>query len=103
VCSSDLKIGRVASRALDGAPYEALLVLDAVLGLTNVAQARSFNAAIPMSGLVLAKLDSSAKGGAVVAVESEIDVPAKLAGVGETIEDLVPFDADAFIRAIFEA
>lgn len=96
------KIGRVASKALDGAPYESLLVLDAVLGLTNLVQAREFNKAIPMTGLVLAKLDGSAKGGAAIAIESELDVPAKLAGVGEGIDDLVPFDAPAFVRAIFD-
>ena len=95
------KIGRVTVKALDGAPYESLLVLDAVLGLTNLAQAREFNKAIPMTGLVLAKLDSSAKGGAIIAIESELDVPAKLAGVGETIDDLVPFDPESFVRAIF--
>lgn len=96
------KIGRVASKAMDGAPYESLLVLDAVLGLTNLVQAREFNKAIPMTGLVLAKLDGSAKGGAAIAIESELDVPAKLAGVGEGVDDLVPFDAPAFVRAIFE-
>ena len=97
------KIGRVTSRALDGAPYESLLVLDAVLGLTSLTQARAFHEAIPMTGLVLAKLDSTAKGGAVIVIESELDVPAKLAGVGEGIEDLAAFDADRFVRAIFEA
>ena len=96
------KIGRVTSKALDGAPYESLLVLDAVLGLTSLVQARAFHAAIPMSGLVLAKLDSSAKGGSVIGIESELDVPVKLVGVGENIEDLVPFDAEAFVRGIFE-
>ena len=96
------KIGRVASKALDDEPYESLLVLDSVLGLSNLVQAREFNKAIPMTGLVLAKLDSSAKGGAVIAIESELDVPAKLAGVGEKIEDLTPFDPGAFIRAIFD-
>jgi fused signal recognition particle receptor len=96
------KVGRVTSRALDGAPYESLLVLDAVLGLSSLTQARAFNQAIPMTGLVLAKLDSSAKGGAVIAIESELDVPVKLAGVGEGIDDLVPFEASAFIRSIFE-
>lgn len=96
------KIGRVAARALDGAAYESLLVLDAVLGLTNLVQAREFNKAIPITGLVLAKLDSSAKGGSVIAVEAELDVPAKLAGVGEGMDDLVPFDPEAFVRAIFD-
>jgi fused signal recognition particle receptor len=97
------KVGRVAAKAMAGEPYESLLVLDAILGLTNVAQARAFNQAIPMTGLVLAKLDSSAKGGAVVAIESELDVPVKLAGVGEGIDDIAPFEPSAFLRALFEA
>ena len=96
------KIGRVMRKALDDAPYESLLVLDAVLGLTSLVQAREFNKSIPITGLVLAKLDSSAKGGAVISIESELDIPVKLAGVGEGIEDLVPFDAPAFVRAIFD-
>jgi fused signal recognition particle receptor len=97
-----VKIGRVASKALDGGSYEALLVLDAVLGLSSLAQARAFHRAIPMTGLVLAKLDGSAKGGAVVGIESELDVPVKLAGVGEGIDDLEPFDPEAFVRSMFE-
>jgi fused signal recognition particle receptor len=96
------KIGRVMNKALDDAPYESLLVLDAVLGLTSLVQAREFNKSIPITGLVLAKLDSSAKGGAVISIESELDIPVKLAGVGESIEDLVPFDPSAFVRAIFD-
>ncbi len=96
------KIGRVMTKALDDAPYESLLVLDAVLGLTSLVQAREFNKSIPITGLVLAKLDSSAKGGAVISIESELDIPVKLAGVGESIEDLVPFDPSAFVRAIFD-
>ncbi len=96
------KIGRVASKALEDAPFESLLVLDAVLGLTNLVQARAFNKAIPMTGLVLTKLDSTARGGAVVAVESELDVPVKLAGVGEGLGDLADFDPREFIHAIFE-
>ncbi len=96
------KVGRVAAKAMDGEPYESLLVLDAVIGLTSLVQARTFNSAIPMTGLVLAKLDSSAKGGAVIAIEAELDVPVKLAGVGEGIDDLTPFDPHAFLRALFE-
>jgi fused signal recognition particle receptor len=96
------KVGRVASKALEDAPYESLLVLDAVLGLSSLTQARAFNQTIPMTGLVLAKLDSSAKGGAVIAIESELGVPVKLAGVGEGIDDITPFDASAFIRALFQ-
>src|SRR6202521_4342586 len=97
------KAGRVATKALDGAAYESLLVLDAVLGLTNLVQAREFNRAVPMTGLVLTKLDSSAKGGAVIAIESELGVPVKLAGVGEGIDDIAPFEPEAFIRSLFES
>lgn len=96
------KVGRVATKALDGGAYESLLVLDAILGLSSLAQARAFHKAIPITGLVLAKLDGSAKGGAVIAIESELDVPVKLAGVGEGIEDLEPFDPEAFVRSLFE-
>ena len=96
------KVGRVTTKALDGAPYESLLVLDAVLGLSNLVQAREFHKAIPITGIALAKLDSTARGGAVIAIESELDVPVKLAGVGEGIDDLAPFDPEAFIRAMFE-
>jgi fused signal recognition particle receptor len=97
------KVGRVASKALEGGTYESLLVIDAVLGLTSLVQAREFNRAVPMTGLVLAKLDSSAKGGAVIAIESLLGVPVKLAGVGEGIDDLAPFEPQAFVRSLFEA
>ena len=96
------KVGRVVAKALGVGPYESLLVLDAVLGLTNLVQARTFNSAVPMTGLVLAKLDSSAKGGSVIAIEGELNVPVKLAGVGEGIDDIAPFDASGFLRAMFE-
>jgi len=95
------KVGRVTTKALDGAPYESLLVLDAVLGLASLVQARAFHKAIPMTGLVLAKLDSTAKGGAIVAIESELGIPVKLAGVGEGLDDLSPFDPAAFIDSLF--
>ena len=96
------KVGRVATKALEGGAYESLLVLDAVLGLSSLSQARVFHKAIPMTGLVLAKLDSSAKGGSVIPIESELDVPVKLAGVGEGIEDLEPFEPEAFVRSLFD-
>ena len=96
------KIGRVASKALEGGAYESLLVIDAVLGLTSLVQAHEFNRVIPMTGIVLAKLDSSAKGGAVIAIESELGVPVKLAGVGEGIDDLSSFEPEAFVRSLFE-
>jgi fused signal recognition particle receptor len=95
------KVGRVAGKALDGASYEALLVLDAVLGLTSLVQARVFYQSIPMTGLVLSKLDSSAKGGAVISIESELGVPVKFAGVGEGVDDLIAFEPSAFIRSLF--
>ncbi len=95
------KVGRVVTKALDGASYESLLVLDAVLGLTSLVQARVFNQAIPMTGLVLSKLDSTAKGGAVISIEAELGVPVKFAGVGEGIDDLIVFEPSAFIRSLF--
>lgn len=97
------KVGRVATKALDGAAFEPLLVVDAVLGLSSLVQARAFHQAVPITGLVLAKLDASAKGGAVIAIESELGIPVKLAGVGEGIDDLVPFEPEAFVRAMFES
>ncbi|HEV2033464.1 MAG TPA: signal recognition particle-docking protein FtsY [Candidatus Dormibacteraeota bacterium] len=105
------KIGRVVTKALDGdvdgdgdgRSFESLLVLDAILGLSNLAQARSFHKALPITGLVLTKLDASAKGGAVIAIESELDVPVKVAGVGEGIDDIAPFDPIAFVRSLVEA
>ena len=96
------KVGRVTAKALGEQRFESLLVLDANVGLTSLVQAREFNKAIPMTGLVVSKLDSSAKGGAVIAIESELDVPVKLVGVGEGIEDIAPFDPEAFLRALFE-
>ena len=96
------KVGRVTSNALAGADYESLLVLDSVLGLANVAQARAFNEAIPMTGLVLAKLDGTAKGGSAIAIEADLGVPAKLAGVGEGMDDVVPFEPEAFVRSMVE-
>jgi fused signal recognition particle receptor len=97
------KIARVARRAQEGAPHEALLVLDAALGQSTLAQAKGFAAVLPLTGLVLAKLDGSAKGGAVLAVESALGVPVKLAGVGEGLDDLIEFDPQAFAGALFAA
>ena len=96
------KVGRVTAKALEGAGFESLLVLDAVLGLASVQQARAFNAAIPITGLVLAKLDGTAKGGSAITIEAELGVPVKLAGVGEGIDDLIAFDPAAFIRSLVQ-
>ena len=95
------KVGRVAGKALPGAPHESLLVLDGNLGQSNLAQARGFNQALPISGLVLAKMDGTARGGAVVAIESELGVPTKMIGIGEGLTDLAPFDVRSFAEAVF--
>ena len=97
------KVVRVIAKRLPGAPHEALLVLDATIGQNAVAQAKVFAASVPVTGLVLNKLDGSAKGGVVVAVHEAIDAPVKFVGVGEGIDDLEPFDADAYARGLFGA
>src|SRR5215470_3022853 len=96
------KVGRVAGKALPGAPQESLLVLDGNLGQSNLAQARGFNKALQISGLVLTKMDGTAKGGAVVAIEAELGVPTKIIGVGEGVADLAPFDVNLFAQSLFE-
>jgi fused signal recognition particle receptor len=95
------KVGRVAGKALPGAPHESLLVLDGNLGQSNLAQARAFNQALEISGLVLTKMDGTAKGGAVVAIENELAVPTKMIGMGEGMADLAPFDVHRFAAAVF--
>jgi fused signal recognition particle receptor len=95
------KVGRVAGKALPGAPHESLLVLDGNLGQSNLAQARGFNQVLPITGLILAKMDGTAKGGAVVAIESQLGVPTKLIGVGEGVTDLAPFDVERFAEVVF--
>ena len=94
------KVGRVLGRKVEGAPHETLLVLDATVGQNAVRQAARFGEALPLTGLVLAKLDSSAKGGVVVALKEEFDLPVKLVGTGETIDDLEEFDAAGFARDV---
>jgi fused signal recognition particle receptor len=90
------KVARVIAKRLPGAPHETLLVLDGTIGQNAVQQAKTFAAAVPVTGLVVTKLDGTARGGIVVAVHEAIDVPVKFLSVGETAEDLVPFDASAF-------
>jgi fused signal recognition particle receptor len=96
------KIARVVDRRLPGAPHETLLVLDATVGQNAVAQARTFSRALPVTGLVLAKLDSTARGGIVVALKKEFDLPVKLVGTGETVDALTTFDAEQFSRDVLE-
>ncbi|HEX9186721.1 MAG TPA: signal recognition particle-docking protein FtsY [Vicinamibacteria bacterium] len=94
------KMARVAGREVPGAPHETLLVLDAIVGGNGIAQGREFAKASGVTGLVLAKLDGTAKGGVAVAVVRELGVPIRYVGVGEKIEDLLPFDAEAFAASL---
>ena len=95
------KIGRVASRKIAGAPHETLLVLDATTGQNAVAQARAFTEDVGVTGLFLAKLDGTAKGGAVAAIWNDVGVPVKYVGTGETADDVSPFDPETFVEALF--
>jgi fused signal recognition particle receptor len=95
------KIKRVIQKRLPNAPHEVLLVLDASTGQNGLQQARQFDASVGVTGLVLTKLDGTAKGGIVLAVTREMKVPVRFVGVGEGLEDLQPFDAEAFVAALF--
>jgi fused signal recognition particle receptor len=96
------KIRRIASREVPGAPQEVLLVLDATVGQNGVTQAREFIAAAGVTGIVLTKLDGTAKGGVGVAIANDLKVPIRYVGVGEGIDDLVPFSSDEFVDGLFE-
>lgn len=95
------KIRRVVAREIPGAPHEVLLVLDATVGQNGLVQAREFMAVGGVNGLVLTKLDGTAKGGVAVAIAHELKLPIRFIGVGEGIDDLVPFDADDYVNALF--
>lgn len=95
------KIRRVVSREIPGAPHEVLLVLDATVGQNGLVQAREFMAVGGVNGLILTKLDGTAKGGVAVAIAHELKLPIRYIGVGEGIDDLVPFDADDYVNALF--
>jgi fused signal recognition particle receptor len=94
------KVYRVAGKALTGAPHAVWLVLDATTGQNALVQARAFKEAVNVSGVILAKLDSSARGGMAFAIQSELGLPILYAGMGEKAEDLTPFDPDAFVKGI---
>ncbi len=96
------KIRRVMGKRLPGAPHEVLLVLDATTGQNALQQVKQFGSAVQVTGLVLAKLDGTAKGGIVLAISNELKVPVKFIGVGEKIDDLQVFDRKAFVDALFE-
>lgn len=97
------KIKRVMSKVVEGAPHEVLLVLDASTGQNAMQQAKAFTEVVDITGLVLTKLDGTAKGGIVIAISRELDVPVRYIGVGEEISDLQVFDREAFVRALFGA
>ena len=94
------KVARVIDKQLPGAPHETLLTIDATTGQNGVRQARMFDEAVPVSGIVLTKLDGTAKGGIALAIAGELGIPVKLIGVGEALEDLRPFDPGDFARAL---
>jgi fused signal recognition particle receptor len=96
------KIRRVASREVPGAPQEVLLVLDATVGQNGLSQAREFTAVAGVNGIVLTKLDGTAKGGVAVTIANDLKLPIRYVGVGESIEDLVPFDANEYVDGLFE-
>ena len=95
------KLHRVIGKQLAGAPHEVLLVLDATTGMNALNQAREFNKAVPLTGLIVTKLDGTSKGGMVVAIQRELGLPIKFVGLGEQADDLQPFDAKQFAGALF--
>lgn len=95
-----VKIKRVIGKMLAGAPHETLMVIDATTGQNGISQARAFNEKIGLDGIILSKLDGTARGGVVIPVENELGVPVKFIGIGEGKDDLEPFDPDAFLDAL---
>ena len=95
------KIHRVVSNQIPGAPHEVLLVLDATTGQNAVTQAENFTKTVHCTGIILAKLDGTAKGGAIFAIKQKVGLPVKFIGVGETLDDLEPFDPDSYVEALF--
>ena len=96
------KIHRVIGQREPGAPHEVLLTIDATTGQNGLQQARLFAQAVDVTGIVLTKLDGTAKGGIALAIAHELAIPVKLVGVGESLDDLRPFDPEAFARALFD-
>jgi fused signal recognition particle receptor len=96
------KLHRVMGKQIPGAPHEVLLVLDATTGMNALNQAREFNKAVPLTGLIVTKLDGTSKGGMVVAIQNELGLPIKFVGLGEQADDFQPFEAKEFAEALFE-
>jgi fused signal recognition particle receptor len=97
------KIHRIVGKQIEGAPHEVLLVLDATTGQNAVTQAEMFSRSVKCTGIILTKLDGTAKGGAIFAIKQKIGLPVKYIGVGEGLDDLEPFDPDQYVEALFEA
>ena len=95
------KVRRIIDKRLPGAVPETIFVLDATTGQNGLAQAEAFHEAVGLTGIVLTKLDSTAKGGIVFAIEHALNIPVRFVGVGEGVNDLIPFDPDAFVAALF--
>ena len=95
------KMRRIAGREVEGAPHEVLLIMDAVTGQNGLEQARQFAKAVPVTGLVLTKLDGTAKGGIVVAIAKELGIPIRYVGVGEQLNDLIEFSPEAYVNGLF--
>jgi len=96
------RIKRTLEKAHAGAPNEVLLVVDATTGQNAIQQARQFHEALGVTGFVLTKLDGTAKGGVVVAIARELNLPIRYVGIGEKVDDLLPFDPEKYIQSIFE-
>jgi fused signal recognition particle receptor len=96
------KMRRIAGREVEGAPHEVLLIMDAVTGQNGLEQARQFTKAVPVTGLVLTKLDGTAKGGIVIAIAKELGIPIRYVGVGEQLNDLIEFSPEAYVNGLFD-
>jgi fused signal recognition particle receptor len=96
------KIHGVVAKQIPGAPHEVLLVLDATNGQNAVAQAEQFSKSVKCTGIILSKLDGTAKGGAVFAIKQKLGLPVKFVGLGEQLDDMEQFDPDAFVNELFE-
>jgi fused signal recognition particle receptor len=94
------KVGRIASRVIPNAPHQTLLVLDATVGTNGLSQATQFTEAIAVDGILLTKMDGTARGGVVVAIAKELSLPVLYTGIGEGLDDLLPFSTEDFVDAL---
>jgi fused signal recognition particle receptor len=96
------KMTRTAARQVEGSPHQTLLVIDATTGQNGLQQARLFTEAARVTGIVLTKLDGTAKGGIVIAIAHELGLPVRFVGIGEKLEDLIPFDPNSFVDSLLD-